>query len=315
MRKGAWVGFWALGLLWGSSFMLIRISVQEVNPFQLVFTRVGIAAVGLLALQLLRGRRIPTDLRALVPLMIIGVGNTAIPFLLISWGETIIESSMASILQSTASLFTLIVAHFFFEDERMSAQRVGGMLAGFFGVVVLFSANIEGGRVLLTGIMGQLAIVVASMFYATFTTYSRTVLQRQQVEPLTVAAMSMSSAAVVMGIATFVSPLLGGPSPVWLTEVSRTAATSLIALSVFNTLMAYGIFYFIVSSLGASRAAMVTYVVPVVGLILGVVFLNEPLTWHLLAGAGLILGGIGIVNLPRTRKQKARDAALAEASS
>jgi drug/metabolite transporter (DMT)-like permease len=315
MRKGAWVGFWTLGLLWGSSFMLIRISVQEVNPFQLVFTRVGIAAVGLLALQLLRGKRIPTDVRALVPLVIIGIGNTAIPFLLISWGETIIESSMASILQSTASLFTLIVAHFFFEDERMSSQRVGGMLAGFLGVVVLFSANIEGGRVLLTGVLGQLAIVVASMFYATFTTYSRTVLQRQKVEPMTVAAVSMASAAVVMGTATFISPLVGGPSPVWLTDVSRTAATALIALSVFNTLAAYGIFYFIVASLGASRAAMVTYVVPVVGLILGVVFLNEPLTWHLLVGAALILGGIGIVNLPRTRKQKARDAAKATASS
>ncbi len=314
MRKGAWIGFWTLGLLWGSSFMLIRISVQEVNPFQLVFTRVGIASVGLLALQFLRGRRIPTDPRVLIPLIVIGVGNTAIPFLLISWGETIIESSMASILQSTASLFTLIVAHFFFEDERMSAQRVGGMLAGFVGVVVLFSANIEGGRVLVTGLLGQLAIVAASMFYATFTTYSRTVLQRQKVEPLTVAAMAMTSAAVVMGIAMFAAPLFGGPSPVWLWDVSRNASTALITLSVFNTLAAYGIFYFIVASLGASRAAMVTYVVPVVGLLLGVVFLNESLTWHLLMGAALILGGIGIVNLPRTRKQKARDAARAATS-
>jgi drug/metabolite transporter (DMT)-like permease len=159
MRKGAWLGFWCLGLLWGSSFMLIRISVQEINPFQLVFTRVGIASIGLLLWLWLRGIRIPTDLKALTPLFIIGIGNTAIPFLLISWGETIIESSVASILQSTASLFALVIAQFFFDDERMTPQRVGGMIAGFVGVIVLFGANIEDGRVLFTGILGQLSIV------------------------------------------------------------------------------------------------------------------------------------------------------------
>ena len=317
MRKSAWIGFWTLGLLWGSSFMLIRISVQEVNPFQLVFTRVGIAAVGLTTLQLLRGRRIPTNPQVLLPLIVVGIGNTAIPFLLISWGETIIESSMASILQSTASLFTLIVAHFLFDDERMSPQRVGGMIAGFLGVVVLFSANIENGRVLLTGLLGQLAIVVASMFYATFTSYSRKVLQNHKVEPLTVAAMAMTSAAVVMGVAMFVAPWFGGPSPIGFGAIPVGARNALLALSVFNTLMAYGIFYFIVGTLGASRAAMVTYVVPVVGLALGVIFLNEPLTWHLAVGAMMILGGIGIVNLPMRRKKKKKldEAVLAEAPS
>jgi len=287
--------------------MLIRISVQEINPFQLVFIRVGIASVGLLLLVRLRGIRLPTEFNILLPLIVIGIGNNAIPFLLISWGETIIESSVASILQSTASLFTLFIAHFVFDDERMSWQRVGGMFAGFIGVIVLFSSNIEGGRVLLTGLLGQLAIVAASLFYATFTTYSRTVLNTQHkqghVPPIVVAAISMTSAAVVMGVATFAAPLLGGPAPVWFSDVSRGAATAAITLGVFNTLLAYTLFYFIVSSLGAARATMVTYIVPVVGLILGVVFLGEPLGWNLIIGAAFILGGIGIVNLPRRKRQ------------
>jgi len=298
MKKGVWLAFWILGATWGSSFMLIRIGVQEINPFELVFIRVGIAAVGLLLILRWRGIAIPTERSVLLPLIVIGIGNPAIPFLLISWGEQSIHSSVASILQSTASLFTLVIAHFFFADERLSLQRVGGMVVGFMGVIVLFSANIEGGKVLIDGILGQLAIVVASLFYATFITYSRVMLQGKRVPPLVVAAITMSSATIVMGIAMFISPLFGGPAPVWLGDVSRKSAAAAVTLGLFNTLFAYTLFYTIVSNLGAARAAMVTYVVPVVGLVLGIVFLSEPFSVYLISGAALIVGGIAVVNLP-----------------
>ncbi|MEL6269964.1 MAG: DMT family transporter [Chloroflexota bacterium] len=298
MRKWAWIAFWVLGLTWGSSFMLIRISVQEINPFELVFIRVGIAAAGLLALARFQNIAIPSERRVLIPLLLIGIGNPALPFLLISWGETVIHSSTASILQSTTSLFTLVIAHFFFEDERMSPQRVGGMTLGFIGVVILFSSNVDGGRVLLDSLLGQLAVVGASLSYAVTVTYSKIQLKGKGVKPLAVATVSMISATVIMGIATFAAPLLGGPSPVWLTDVSTGAAASAIVLGVFNTLFAYAIFYFVIGSLGAARASMVTYVVPVVGLILGIVFLGEPFTANLFWGAVLIMAGIGFVNIP-----------------
>lgn len=307
MRRWAWVLFWVLGVTWGSSFLLIRIGVQAVNPFQLVFIRVGIAAVGLHIALRLRGIPIPRDRETLLPLLLIGIGNPAIPFLLISWGETIIESSVASVLQSTASLFTLVIAHFFFADERMNTQRVGGSLVGFMGVIVLFGLNFEGGELLLNGLQGQLAVVVASMFYAVFATYSRVILKGKQVRPLVVAAMSMTSAAVLMGIATFAAPLFGGPAPVSLTTLPTHILIAVLTLGVFNTLFAYALFYFIIETLGASRATMVTYVVPVVGVILGVMFGNELLTVNLVVGAALILSGIGIANLPRrVRVREAR---------
>lgn len=299
MKKWAWTLFWLLGFTWGSSFMFIRIGVREINPFQLVFIRVGIAAVGLMAIIFIRRIPLPSDPNTWMHLAIIGIGNNAIPFLLISWGETHIESSVASILQSTASLFTLVIAHFFFEDERITPQRVGGMMAGFIGVVILFGVNIENGEVLLKGLLGQLAVVGASLFYASFITYSRIMLNNRKVRPMVIAAITMSSAAIVMGTLTFTAPLWGGPPPVSLFDVSSGAARASITLGVFNTLFAYMVFYYIISQLGAARAAMVTYIVPVVGLVLGIIFLGEPLGWNLVVGAAFIMGGIGIVNLPR----------------
>ncbi len=144
MRK--WAGFWALGLIWGSSFLLIRVGVEELSPFQVVFIRTGIAALGLNVLLFLRGKHLPFNFRALVPLIIIGIGNTTIPFSLITWGETNITSGLAAMLQSTASLFTLVLAHFFFADERISLQKIVGLSVGFLGVIVLASRSMTGGR-------------------------------------------------------------------------------------------------------------------------------------------------------------------------
>ncbi len=313
LKKWAWIGFWVLGLTWGSSFLFIRLSVAEINAFQTMFTRVVLAAIGMLIIVRVRGLEIPTDRKTLVPLILIGIGNNAIPFTLIGWSETVIPSSMAAILQATVVLFTLIIAHFVFDDEHMSIQRVGGIALGFIGVMVLFGGGLSGdageGNGLRT-FWGQLGMVGSSVFYASFLVYSRKVL-KGNVAPMVVATVSMCSAAVTLGIVTLLSPLVGGPAPVWLWNVSGGAAAAVITLGLFNTLFAYAMFYSIVSELGASRTSMVTYVVPVVGLLLGVVFANEPLTASLFGGAVLIMSGIGIVNLPKLRKGKIEAAASA----
>ena len=215
MKKWAWAMFAFVGLIWGSSFMLIRISVEDprMSPLQLVFIRAGIAAVGLLAFVLLRGIKIPTERHILVPILIIGVGNTAIPFFLISRGETVIESSVASVLQSTASLFTFILAHYFsLSDERLSPQKIGGITLGFTGVFVLFANKLTGVQSFgsLAGIGGMLLVVLASLFYAVFSIYSRRVIRNHGVPPLVMSAVSMVSATAFIGIFLFASPLWGG---------------------------------------------------------------------------------------------------------
>lgn len=291
---GKWASFWLLGLIWGSSFLLIRIGVEEVNEFQVVFIRTGIAAIGLNLVLLLRGKRLPKDWESLRSLILIGLGNTAIPFVLITWGEKTVESGLASVLQATASLFALVIAHFAFRDERINPQKIAGILLGFAGVTLLASRSWSDGQVATGDLIGQLAIVLASLFYGTFTVYSRKACT--SIEPIVVSAGAMTTAAIAAGILTFAAPLFGGPSPTPLGDLSGNVLFAVLMLGFVNTFIAYLIFYSLIPVIGAARTTMVTYVVPPVGLILGVIFLNEVLDIRLVLGAVLIFMGIGVVN-------------------
>lgn len=305
-----WAAFWMLGLIWGSSFMLIRIGVEIIHPVHLVFIRVGIAAVGMGIVLIVLRKPLPRNWRTLGWLALIGIGNTAIPFTLISWGEKTVESGLASVLQATAALFGLVVASIAFVDERITTQRVIGLLLGFAGIVVLAARNWQGGEIITGGLLGQMAIVCASMFYAVFTTVSRKVIQGN-IQPIVVSACAMMSAALFEGaiiLAASAAGLMPASIP---TDTPPDVLASAIALGFVNTFLAYLLFYEVVQGLGASRATMVTYVVPVVGLILGVVFLNEQLDIYILGGAALIFTGIGVVNLKMFRKLNRRQIAAA----
>jgi drug/metabolite transporter (DMT)-like permease len=297
--KRAWAGFWLLALIWGSSFLFIRIGTQQLPPFQLVFIRTGIAAIGLNVVVYLRGGRPVVDWRTLRDLIILGVVNTVVPFALISWGETHIESGLASVLQGTAALFTLVIAHFTFTDERISLRKLGGLVLGFLGVVVLASRSTAGNLVQSDSTMqllGQLAVIVASLCYALGGTYSRKAM-RQRLDPLVAAAGTMTVATILSGSIAWISPLVGGPPPMSLSQLTPEVLGAVLALGLVNTFGAYLIFYPLVSVLGAARTSMVTYVIPVVGLVLGAIFLSELLDLRLVIGTLMIVGGIGVVNL------------------
>ena len=298
-NKQAWAGFGTLALIWGSSFLFIRIGVAQLPPFQLVFIRTAIAAIGLNVVVLMRGKRLPTDRRGIGDLLFLGIVNTVFPFALITWGETHIESGLASVLQGTAALFTLVVAHFAFADERITLRKILGLLIGFLGVVVLASRST--GRAISNAdatvhLLGQLAIVAASLCYAIGGSYGRKAMQTR-LDPIVVAAGAMTVAAVITGIITYALPLTGGPAPVALTQLEPRVLGAILTLGLLNTFVAYLIFYSLVAALGAARASMITYVIPVVGLVLGATFLSEQVDARLIIGAGMILGSIGIVNL------------------
>lgn len=294
----AWAGFWALAVIWGSSFLFIRIGVAELSTFQLVFIRTAIAALGLNAVAFLQGRRWPRDAAGLGDIVFLGVVNTVIPFTLITWGERSVESGLAAVLQGTAALFTLVLAHFAFHDERITPQKVAGLLVGFAGVVVLGTRTPAGGGSTDAGhhLLGQLAIVAAAFCYAVGGVYSRKAIQ-QRLPPIVVAAGTMTVTAVITGILAYLAPLAGGAAPAALLSLAPRVAFAAVTLGVLNTFLAYLIFYSIIATLGASRASMVTYAIPAVGLALGTVFLAEPFDLQLLGGAVMIVGSIGVVNL------------------
>jgi len=298
----AWIGFWALALIWGSSFLFIRIGVEQLSTFQLVFMRTAIAAVELNLVAFLRGTRLPADRKTIRDLLILGVVNTVFPFSLITWGEKTIESGLAAVLQATAALFTMVVAHFVFVDERITWRTLGGLVFGFTGVVVLATRSAGGDAIPADArlhLLGQLAIVAASFCYALGGAYSRKAIQRR-LEPIVAAAGAMTVTAVVSGIATYVAPLVGGAAPVALDRLSSRVLIAILTLGLLNTFVAYLIFYSIIEKLGAARAAMVTYVIPAVGLTLGALFLGESVDMRLLTGAVMIVGSIAICSATRS---------------
>ncbi|MCB0083144.1 MAG: EamA family transporter [Caldilineaceae bacterium] len=298
-KKQAWLGFWILSLVWGSSYFFIRIGVEQLPPFQLVFMRTGVAAIGLNIVIYARGKRLPTDWRGIRDLIVLGVVNTVIPFFLITWGEVRIESSLASVLQGTAALFTLIVAHFLFVDERIIWRKLIGLLVGFCGVVIL--AGRSGSEVVTNvsrtmHLLGQLAIVGASFCYALGNTYGRKAMQ-SRLAPIVTAGGAMTVAAVVTGIITFTAPLWGGPPPLGLRELTPRVLSAALTLGLLNTFVAYLIYYSLIAALGSARTSMVTYVIPVVGILLGTIFLHERVDARLIIAAVMIIGSIAIVNL------------------
>ncbi len=300
-KQRAWIGFWILALVWGSSFLFIRIGVERLTTFQVVFVRTGMAAVGLTLVAALQGKRFPADWTTRRDLLFLGVVNTVLPFGLITWGEKTIESGLASVLQATAALFTMVVAHFMFADERITRRKVTGLLIGFIGVVVLASRSTDDGLVAADGrmhLLGQLAVVLASLCYAIGGTYGRKAIQNR-LEPIIAAAGAMTVTAVITGVLAYGAPLIGGPAPAPFFQLPARILGSMLALGAINTFVAYLIFYSIIQTLGAARMAMVTYVIPVVGLTLGALLLHEQVDARLLLGTVLIIGSIGIVNLTR----------------
>jgi drug/metabolite transporter (DMT)-like permease len=295
-NKQAWIGFFLLGLIWGSSFLFIRIGVEQLGPFEVVFIRTGIAAIGLTLVAYARGKRLPRHWDGIRDLLILGVVNTVIPFAFITWGEKSIDSGLAAVLQATAALFTLVVAHFAFADERITLKKIGGLVVGFIGVIILVSQSWKDGQVATGSLTGQLAIVVASFFYAMGGTYSRQVLKKG-IEPIIAAAGAMITTAIVSGVLMVIAPALGGANIVTPAEMQSNVLFAVVMLGLLNTFVAYIIFYSIIPVLGAARTSMVTYVVPAVGLALGAIFLKEVVDFRLLLGAALIITGIGIVNL------------------
>ena len=301
MKAKEWTAFGLLGLIWGSSFLWIRIAVQDIGPFTLVALRLLFGLLGLLAVMAYKKQPIPRDRRTLRSLAIMGIINTALPFTLISWGETRIESSLASILNGTVPLFAIIIAHLWLHDERITLARIIGLLVGFVGVVVLVGRDFDieslGGNFL-----GQLAVIAASISYAVSATFSRKYLRGQA--PVVQSTMTLLVADALMWLSLPAvhrfTPSLDAPNQFPTLPITWVA---IIWLGVLGSCVAYLMYFWLLNTWGVTRSSLVTYIFPVVGLILGIVFLGETIDWRLVAGSALVVSGIAVVNL-RSMLQK-----------
>jgi drug/metabolite transporter (DMT)-like permease len=294
-----WVLFLALGLIWGSSFLWIKIAIREVDAFTLVGWRLLFGTLGMVAVIALRRPPFPRGRSIWLALALLGIINTALPFVLISWGQKTIDSAVASILNSTVPLFTMVIAHFALHDEPITARKAVGLLIGFGGVLALMARDLEAGS-LGVGILGQAAVLLAAASYASASVFARRTMR--EVSPLVQAFVPMAIAdAIVWTAATQV----GNPGRLPALPLTWVA---LLWLGLLGSCVAYLLFYNLLHSVGATRTTMVTYVFPVVGVTLGVVFLDELADWRLLAGAALVVASLAVVNW------KPRAAAVAAAA-
>jgi len=287
MRIREWGAFVLLGTIWGSSFLWIKVAVGEIGPATLGAIRLLFGLIGLL-LVARATRQSFGRLRAHLPAyLFMGVFNTALPFVLIPWAETRIDSALAAILNATVPLFAIVIAHVWLADEKITATRAGGLIAGFVGVVVLVSREF-GPHGVRGSLWGLLAMLGASASYAASATFSRRHLRGHP--PLVQATMVVLIAdAMVWAVA----PLLDRP----FTLPHRGLTWFALAwLGLLGSCAAYLLYFYLINALGATRASLVTYVFPVIGLLLGILFLHEAADWRLVAGSALIVAGIVVVN-------------------
>ncbi len=290
MKIKEWIAFCALGLIWGTSFLWIKIAVAETGPFTLVGLRLLFGFASLLVVLAVQRPTLPRDRRTLLAFGFMGVFNTGLPFLLITWGETRIASSLASILNGTVPLFTIIIAHFWLHDEKITLPRLAGLVVGFVGIVLLVSKDFQPAG-LHSDVLGQGAVLVAAISYATAITFSRRHLRNQP--PVLQTGMVLLIADSLIWLTALGA---GAERPPQLPHTAL-AWFAILWLGVLGTGLAYLLFFWLINAWGPTRASLVTYVFPVIGLILGILFLHESADWRLLVGSALIVGGIGVVNL------------------
>ena len=283
MGTTEWVLLLILSVLWGGSFFFFKVLVAELPPFTVVLGRVAFAAVALNLLLFARRDPMPRDPRLWAAFVIMGLLNNVIPFTLIVFGETRISSGLASILNATTPIFTVLAAHALTSNEKLSWGKGWGVLFGFLGVAVLIGptalSSLGHG-----GVIGEVSCLGAALTYAFAGIFGR---RFRGIPPLKVATGQVTASTVVLiPIAAVVDSPWTLPAPsvnVWL---------AFAGIALFSTALAYILYFRILATAGATNLLLVTFLLPVSAMALGVAVLGETVTWQALAGMGLIGAGL-----------------------
>ena len=275
----------SLSVLWGGSFFFAKVALGELAPLSVVLGRVALAAIALnfvLALTVgsLFQRKVPWR-----SFLAMGLLNNLVPFALIFWGQTQIASGLASILNATTPLFTMVVAHFLTRDERIDAIKLGALLIGIGGVAVLVGPDALVGS---HGVLGQLACLGAALSYAFAGVYGRR-FKAMGVAPLDAAAGQVTASAML------ILPIMLTVDQPWTLPAfpSATVWASLAGLALLSTALAYVLYFRILAAAGATNLLLVTFLIPVTAILLGASVLGEQLLPRHFAGMALI--GLALV--------------------
>jgi len=290
-----WIMLAVLGAIWGGSFLFAKVAVAEIPPFVLVFFRVAIAC-GVLLLMLghrgLLGRLQP---KYALPFLVMGLLNNAVPFSLLFLGQTVIGAGLASILNATTPVFTVIVASLLVKQETLQANRVAGVLLGVAGVAVMLSSSLSG--LAEDPVWAQLCCLGAAVSYACAATFAR---RFRDLPPQVAATGQLIGSSVLM----LPVALLSAGS--WsLADPGLTAWLNVLALGVLATACAYLIYFRLLAEAGATNASLVTLLVPASALFFGWLILDENLSGLQLGGFAILLLGLIVLDGRLLRRRTA----------
>lgn len=279
-----WLMLITLSVLWGGSFFFVEFAITELPTLTIVLVRVALAAATLWLFILITGVSVPSSLSIWGSFLIMGLLNNVLPFSLIVWGQTYIASALASILNATTPLFTVLVASTLLQDEKITKNKLVGVVLGFFGVVVMIGASaLED-----IGInqLAQLAVLGAALSYAFAGVYGRR-FKTQNINPVVTAAGQVSASALFL-----IPVVLVVDGSMDIVLLSSQTVMALVALAVFSTAVAYVLYFKILASVGATNLLLVTFLIPVSAILLGTVVLGETLQVSHVIGMGIIAIGL-----------------------
>lgn len=283
MNLQTWGLLVLLSLLWGGSFFFGQVAVREMPPVSVAMGRVGIAAIALVAFVYARGDRLPGGAGIWLMFAVMGLINNVIPFNLILFGQTQISSGLASILNATTPIFTVVLAHFLTADEKLSLGRLLGVGCGLLGVALMLGTDALAGAG--ENVLGQTVVLGAAASYAMAGIFGR---RLRQFQPTVAASGQLVSSSLLM-----VPIVLIVDRPWQMTMPSLSALAAVAALAVLCTSAAYVIYFRILAVAGATNVLLVTLLVPVSAILLGTLILGEALLpTHLL---GMTVIGLGLL--------------------
>lgn len=282
------------GIVWGASFTVVELVLPVVPPITITLLRTLISCIMLLVMMRYAGGYLPRRLVEWAPFFLLAATNLAVPFALTTWGQVYIEGGLASILLSVMPLFTALLAWWFMADEALTMNKAVGVVLGLLGIVLLI--GVDAMRTLGANLLAQLAIVGAALLYAISSVFIR------RVYPLQPAGLSAWALRLRITSAQFVAAaILLLPFSLWLESpwrlhIGLDTWGYLIFLGVGVTLLATLTYFFLIEQFGAGTASTTIYLIPVAGVLSGVLVLGEELTTQMLAALALILGGIFMAN-------------------
>ncbi len=309
MNLRDWGRLILLSLLWGATYLLSAIALKGwpagagngVTPLVLVWLRVTIAAATLLAVLAALGVTLPRGRAVWTAFFGMGLLNNVLPFTLIFWGQSQLPASvaagLASILNATTPLFTVVVLHVFTADERATPLKVAGVLLGLAGVAIMIGLDVLSG--VGAGAIGQIACLSGALVYAFSSLYGRR-FKALDVTPLQTAFGQLAASTLMMSLVT---ALVSRP---W--EAASPGAVPLLAIAamaVFSTAFAYILFFQILASAGATNLMLVTFLIPVSAILLGVVVLGEALKLQHVVGMAFIGAGLAAIDGRLFRRSRA----------